>query len=104
MPGDIVLVPFPFTDLTFTKVRPSLVIFNEVKIKNVIILPITSKKSGYKEYCLTNENLEDGELPIISYVRYNKVTTLDISLIKKKVAKVKEQDFKKIVDLFKGQF
>ena len=46
--GDIVLVPFPFTDLSSTKKRPALVVspdkFNE-HAQDVVLVAITSQPS-----------------------------------------------------------
>ena len=47
--GDVVLVPFPFSDQTITKKRPAVVIssnaYNEVS-SDLIIIAITSKIEG----------------------------------------------------------
>ena len=47
--GDIVLVPFPFTDLSSTKKRPALVVspdkFNE-HAQDVVLVAITSQPSA----------------------------------------------------------
>ncbi|HUZ61507.1 MAG TPA: type II toxin-antitoxin system PemK/MazF family toxin [Hanamia sp.] len=42
--GDIVLVPFPFSDLTASKVRPAIVISNSTvnKTNDLILAQITS--------------------------------------------------------------
>ena len=42
--GVIVLVPFPFTDLTDAKVRPALVLFSYPKGEDMIVVFISSKK------------------------------------------------------------
>jgi mRNA interferase MazF len=48
--GDIVLVSFPFTDLTFAKRRPALVvspdIFNELN-QDLILLAVTSQLNSF---------------------------------------------------------
>jgi mRNA interferase MazF len=50
--GDVVLFPFPFTDLKTKKVRPAVIVSNhDVKYSDVFIIPLTSKTS----------NLFDGE-------------------------------------------
>lgn len=48
--GDVVLVPFPFTDQKTTKKRPAVVVssaaYNRVR-PDVILMAITSQLSGY---------------------------------------------------------
>lgn len=48
--GDVVLVPFPFTDQTATKKRPAVVVssvaYNEA-LPDLILMAITSRVSGY---------------------------------------------------------
>ena len=42
--GDVVLFPYPFTDLKTKKVRPAVVISNhDVKYSDVFVVPLTSK-------------------------------------------------------------
>ena len=62
--GDIVLVPFPFTDLSFTKKRPALVVspdkFNE-HAQDVVLVAITSQPSDSEGLCETiTIRMEDG--------------------------------------------
>ena len=48
--GDVVLVPFPFTDQTATKKRPSVVVSSAAYNKtrpDVILMAITGRLSGY---------------------------------------------------------
>jgi mRNA interferase MazF len=57
MKGKIVLVPFPFTNLTLTKLRPALVIHKSEN--NVILAFITSKipaKISDTDVLLTKEH------------------------------------------------
>ena len=76
--GDVVLVPFPFTDLSSHKVRPALVVagFKE----NISVLLITSQ-SKIGSYCITiNSNQENG-LKYDSTVITSNITTLDRKMI-----------------------
>ncbi len=103
-PGDIILVPFPFTDLSSTKTRPALVLHYNNKTKDIIILAITSQKRGYQEHPINNDDLRKGVLPLRSFVRQDKVTTLHSKLVRKNVASLKEPSLNKIINLFKKQF
>lgn len=99
--GTIVLVPFPFSDLSSVKTRPALVISNSfLKGDDVILLAITSQKNDFHEVKITNNDLESGNLPIISYVRTNKVVSLQKSIIRKVVARVAKPKLSNILKDF----
>jgi mRNA interferase MazF len=92
--GDIVLVPFPFTDLSSSKRRPALVIspdaFNE-QMQDVIVAAITSQLTD-TEHAVTLEigDCVDGTLPKKSLVKLTKVFTIHSSLIVKKLCALRE--------------
>lgn len=84
MKGKIVLVPFPFTDLTAAKLRPALVIHESDK--DVIIAFISSKvPSGPSEVevVITRERSGFGKtgLKTDSVIRLDKVATVLKELI-----------------------
>jgi mRNA interferase MazF len=79
--AEIVLIPFPFTDLTAQKKRPVLVI-SEVDANNdFIALAITSKQKENNVVHLTNQQLITGSLPKESWIRTDKVFTFNTSLV-----------------------
>jgi len=96
-PGDVVLIGFPFTDLSGSKQRPALVIstrwYNIQKI-DVILAAITSKipeKVRKDEYLLSDSELKSAGLPKKSIVKAGKIVTIDQRLIRKKLGRVSEQ-------------
>ena len=96
--GDIVVIPFPFSDLTGAKRRPALVISN-LKGKDLILCQITSKKVK-DEYAIaiTEENFEEGSLRQESNVRPNKIFTADGSIILYKIGRLKRKKLKTIIE------
>lgn len=103
--GDIILIPFPFTNLVSTKTRPALIIFEDCEnTDDIIILAITSRKSHRNFYALDNSSLKIGQLPQTSYVLCSKVTTLHRGLIKKKVASLMDRHLRSILHCFVKQF
>jgi mRNA interferase MazF len=85
--GDILLINFPFTDLQTSKKRPIIVIQDENELNDFVCFQITSKNTTSKLIKIENNNIEDGVLKLISYVKYDKCFTLNSSLVNKKLAK-----------------
>lgn len=84
--GDIVMLPFPFSDLSSKKVRPALVISNSKMLgDDFLVCGITSRHSHHS-VSINNEDMYDGTLPVQSYVRYDKLTCLDKQIVRKQVA------------------
>ncbi len=95
--GDIVLVPFPFTDLSSAKQRPALVIsksdYNK-KTEDIITCGITSNLQNADNSVLIDDNdLSEGTLRAKSRVKVGKIFTLKQSLVRKTVAKLKTTSF-----------
>ncbi len=78
--GDVVVVPFPFSDLSQAKRRPALVL-SVLREGDLILCQITSKQTR-DEYAvaLAAAHFSDGGLNQESYARPNKLFTADASL------------------------
>ena len=82
--GDIVVVDFPFTDVSQTKKRPALVLSNQTinQTGDYLLVMITSQvKYDGLSLPITSVDYVGGPLPLISYVRFHKVFLLNESLI-----------------------
>lgn len=79
--GDVVVAPFPFSDLTAAKRRPALVIAS-LTGDDVILCQITSK-SVADSYAIpvTNSDFTSGGLPRDSNIRPNRLFTADANII-----------------------
>lgn len=97
------LVPFPYTDLSSVKTRPALVISKLNDGEDIILVAITSKidKEGFE---IKNNSLKQGLLPKVSLVKTNKVVSLKKTIIKKRVAILKNSVCAEIIKKFKLQF
>ena len=94
--GEIVLVQFPFTNLSAKKVRPALIICDDDNA-DVLVAPIsTVVNAGRDDTTLINADYKTVPLPAVSCVRYKKLFTLDKSLILKKVSELKQKTLKQI--------
>ena len=92
--GDVVLVAFPFTDLTTTKMRPALVVSSDVfnqENPDVIVVAITSripKRSSGKHNLLSSHDQKLAGLPKPSLIKLGKIVTLDKRLIRRKLGRI----------------
>ena len=101
--GDVVLVTFPFTDLSSVKVRPALVIsndsYNEVQ-DDIVLLLITSNVSRLSpdDYLLKSENTEFTNTGLMqtSTFRVGKIITLHKKLLNSKLGFIGPNTLKEI--------
>jgi mRNA interferase MazF len=77
--GDIGLVPFPFTDLIGSKLRPAVVLVDSSN--DVVGAFITSQNKWEDEYSLKINASESNGLKVDSFLRLNKITTLNRDLM-----------------------
>lgn len=81
MKGDVVVIPFPFSDLSGSKRRPALVIADWGGA-DVMLCQITSQtKADGLEIPLVQGDFETGGLPIASNIRPNKIFTADRRIV-----------------------
>ncbi|WP_373509664.1 type II toxin-antitoxin system PemK/MazF family toxin [Thiocapsa sp.] len=80
-PGALVLLPFPYADLSTTKKRPVLVLSRPDHHGDFIGLAVTSVPQPEPHLAIAADALSEGELPMPSWIRVDKVFTLEKSLI-----------------------
>jgi mRNA interferase MazF len=79
--GDVVILPFPFSDLSSRKLRPAVVVA-KADFSDLIFCQITSKdRSENGAIKLTPNNFKHGGLNLTSYARPDKLFTGDESII-----------------------
>jgi len=102
--GSVVLVTFPFSNLKGQKVRPALVLAN-VEFGNLILCQITSKSYTSKTaISIKSEDFATGNLPVISYIRPDKLFTADETIIKDVVGKLNPTTKNKILKATRALF
>ena len=99
--GDIVLVPFPFTDLRSSKKRPALVVspdwFNSSN-QDLVLVGITSQiGDDPRSVLLDDADFVGGKLPKRSMVKLAKVFTIHSALIGKRICSITESKLEKIL-------
>jgi len=95
---DIILVKFPFINLTDFKLRPAIIVW-EYK-NDYIILAISSNKKNWINYEIDNNDLDSGELLIKSYIKINKITSIEKSIIFSRIAKTEKKFLNKVKEKF----
>jgi len=107
-PGSVVLVPFPFTDLSGRKRRPALVVspggFHE---EDLILCAITSQlPESLSEWEIPLEagDMVEDKLPKKSVVKVGKLFTMHRNLIARRFGTAKEQKLQEILDKLRTLF
>ena len=77
--GEIILIPFPFTDLTDTKIRPCLVLIEAEYDVTVSFITTRTGKNDPASLKI-NPSIENG-LKKKSLIRLNKMATIDKELV-----------------------
>ena len=89
MKGDVVVVPFPFSDLTQAKRRPALVV-SELAGDDLILVQITSQMIRDRYAISLNDlDFEVGCLNQTSPIRPNRIFTADNHIILYRVGNLK---------------
>jgi mRNA interferase MazF len=98
--GDLLLVPFPFTDLSATKRRPVLALTALDSYGDFIALPVTSRPQAEHGLSLAPTDLLHGHLPAPSWIRTDRIVTLNASLVVKIVGRVSQPTINAAVERF----
>jgi mRNA interferase MazF len=86
--GDLLLVPFPFTDLSATKRRPVLSLTDADGYGDFIALPVTSRPQAEHGVSIGATDMLTGTLPAPNWIRTNRIVTLNISVVVKPVGTI----------------
>ena len=96
--GDVVVVPFPFSDLSQAKRRPCLVVCL-LRGDDVVLCQITSRAIS-DEYAvpLDDSDFASGSLKQPSNVRPNRLFTADHSLILRRVGSLRPDKMAQVIE------
>jgi len=97
--GSVVLVPFPFSDLSQSKLRPAIVL-TEVAFGDLILCQVTSNPYSDSLFVkLTDDSFENGSLHRTSYARPGKLFTGNQNIILRQVGKLNSKVTNTIIEL-----
>ena len=96
--GNVIVIPFPFSDLSATKRRPALVLAN-LTGNDILLCQITSRCPDEKSFiALKTTDFKMGTLPVNSYIRPARIFTADKNIILRSVGVVSTEILNKTID------
>lgn len=96
--GSIVVLPFPFSDLSASKRRPALVLA-DLQGDDIILCQITSKNTkDIYAITLDNDDLVSGSLSVSSNIRPNRLFTADKKIVAYTLGRVSQDKFQQVAD------
>lgn len=94
--GNIVVIHFPFSDLSASKKRPALVVAN-LTGDDVILSQITSAaKNDQYSILLAKNDFNAGNLKVESRIRPNRLFTADRSIVEYRAGTLKKEKMKEV--------
>ncbi len=94
--GEVVLATFPFSNLESTKVRPCLVV-GIAEFDDLALCQITSKRYHSKTaLSFTNSDLASGSIITNSFIRPDKIATLDKAMIRRKLGRLTDSKLSEV--------
>ena len=95
--GDIVVLPFPFSDLSASKKRPALVLADLLG-NDILLCQITSQHTkDIFSVTLLESDFINGALPSQSYIRPSRIFTADKNIILRKAGTVHTSVHKEVI-------
>jgi mRNA interferase MazF len=96
--GAVVLVPFPFSDLSQSKLRPAVVLADAGKGDYVLCQITSNVYSDSRAIEIKNSSFASGSLRVVSYARPSKLFTANHSLLVAQIGILNDDMFKQIID------
>ena len=97
-PGAVVLIPFPFSDLSRAKFRPAVVLADAGR-RDWILCQVTSKAyADPRAIAIADRDFAGGSLQLLSYARPGMLFTANEELIASQAGTLTEPAFTGIID------
>lgn len=96
--GQVVLVPFPFSDLSRSKMRPAIVLANAERDDWILCQVTSNPYSDKRAIKLTDDDFKSGSLWRASYARPGKLFTANGTLVAATVGELRKSVIKSIID------
>ena len=96
--GAVVLLPFPFSDLSGSKLRPALVLAQASRDDRILCQVTSRPYADPRSVELKPEGFSEGGLKLISYVRPSKLFTANGRIILRQAGHVTPQVLQQVID------
>ena len=104
MVGDVVLAPFPFTDLSQVKIRPAVVVA-DVGMRDWILCEVTSNiRRRDLSIVIGPDDMAEGELRFRSWVRPDRLATLNDRVFERMLGRLTNSKYSEITAAVRGLF
>jgi mRNA interferase MazF len=95
-PGDLVGIPFPYSNLKAEKRRPVLVITQQDRHGDFICAAVTSVQTAESAVPIDNASMKSGQLPRQSWIRCDKLFTLSKNVIVRHYGSLDNKAFNRV--------
>jgi mRNA interferase MazF len=97
--GDVVVVPFPFTDLASSKVRPAVVLATSTR-NDILLCQITSRDTGHPEAVAVKmtDFASAEKLPRDSYALPHRLVTANESCVRRRAGHLQDAKLREVRD------
>ena len=104
MVGDVVLAPFPFTDLSQVKIRPAVIVA-DVGMHDWILCEVTSStRRRNRSIVIEPDDMADGRLRFRSWARPDRLATLNDRVFEGTLGRLTDSKSSEIVEAVRGLF
>ena len=100
--GSVVLIPFPFSDLSQSKLRPAVVLADAGRGDWILCQLTSSPYSDARAVKLTNSDFQEGSLRVASYARPGKLFTANQELLVSEVGVLNDKAFDRVLGAVVG--
>lgn len=102
--GDIVVLPFPFSDGSGVKQRPALVLA-EVDERDVIVCQITSRPyASRRPVTIRGDAMVSGSLPQLNYARPEKLFSASRTHLRRSIARIDRKTLEEALSIVRELF
>jgi len=98
-PGDVVLVKFPFTDLTTTKLRPAVILAthaDDLTIVGIFSSPPRASQETWIVLSSNDPNFSETGLKTTSVVKADRVAVIEQSVVVRNLGRLSPSQMEKI--------